>query len=87
MVLPIPDPPFKIANNYWIQAFLGVQDHCMRNKEHITATNHLCQINDLGSPGNTLVGNYCHFLGGVRNGNGTMDNSQIFVSNSSMTFL
>ena len=51
-------------NNYWIQAFLGVQDQYLRNKEHIAATNHLCQINDPGSPGNTLVGNYCPFLGG-----------------------
>lgn len=41
----------------------------MRNKEHIAATNHLCQINDLGSPGNTLVGNYCPFLGGSGMGN------------------
>ena len=25
--------------------------------------------NDPGSPGNTLVGNYCYFFGGVRNRN------------------
>lgn len=41
----------------------------MRNKEHIAATNRLCQINDLGSPRNTFVGNYCPFLGRVWNGN------------------
>jgi hypothetical protein len=41
----------------------------MRNKERIASTNHLCQINDPSSPRNTLVGNYCHFLGWVRNGN------------------
>ena len=41
----------------------------MRNKEHIAATNHLCQINKPDSPENTLVGNYCPFLEGVRNGN------------------
>jgi len=39
----------------------------MYNKEHIAATNHLCQINDPGSPGNTLVGNYCHFYEEVWN--------------------
>ena len=64
VLIPIPDPPSKIANNYGIQAFLGVQDRYIRNKEHIASTNHLCQINDPSSPGNTLVGNYCYFLGG-----------------------
>jgi len=36
----------------------------MRNKEHIAATNHLYQINDPGSLGNTLVRNYCPFFRG-----------------------
>ena len=62
-------PSSQIAHNYGIQSFLGMKDHYMRNKEHIAATNHLYQINDPGSPGNTLIGNYCPFSGGVRNRN------------------
>jgi len=30
----------------------------MRSKERIAAANHLCQIDDSGSPVNTLIRNY-----------------------------
>lgn len=56
----------------------------MRNKEHIAANNRLCLINDLGAPRNTIVGNYCPFLGRVWNGNYTMITFEFLVCDISV---
>jgi len=46
---PIPTPS-KIAKIVGSELSLWVQDHCMRNKEHIAATNHLCQFCQINDP-------------------------------------
>ena len=52
----------------------------MRNKERIATANHLCQIITLVRQGKTKVRNYCHFLGGVRNGNFNEKARRLFLA-------